>query len=176
MLGEHGAGPEVWLERGYQRDRGQNEGTEGPGGTATSRGVPQTLLDPSFVAKRVCIRVLGSGSKVFLGKTLYLHTISTANKTMFRSHIPAHSLPCSSPAYQTSSQGTSLQLNWDVLSPCVPWRWFPLRRCHRHRQRTFFSVFIESDSSLSSSFFNLFTLLLWQRTPWRILSESVSCP
>lgn len=65
MLGEHGAGPEVWLERGYQRARSQNEGTEGPDGTATSRRVPQTLLDPSFIAKMVCVRGLGGQNQKF---------------------------------------------------------------------------------------------------------------
>ena len=138
---------------------------------------PSNTAGPILRCQRVYVRVLGSGSKVFPGKTLYLHTISTANKTMFRCHIPAHSLPCSSSAaYQASSQGTNMQLNWDVLSPCVPWQWLPHRWCHRRRQGTFFSVFVESNSSLSSSFFNLSTLLLWQRTPWRILLESVRCP
>lgn len=114
-------GHRVWLERGYQRARGQNEGIEGPSGAAASRSVPQTQLGLPFFAKRGCRRVLGSGLKAFPGKTLYLHPISAADKSTFKCHLPTHSLSCSpSPACQASPQGANRQLNWDVLPPlCV---------------------------------------------------------
>lgn len=92
-----------WLRRGYQRARGQNLGTEGPGGAASSRGIPQNLLGPSFFAKRGRGRVLGSPPKFFLGKTLYLLPISTSDKTTFRGHLPAHSVPCL-PRFSTGNQ------------------------------------------------------------------------